>query len=700
MTPPRPAPGLRRPRAHAWLPVVAALAAPGACNQLLGNEDGRVASEGGGAGAAGAAGAAVALGGPGATGGGAGAADACATIYVSPAGDDANEGCAPAAPKRSLAAALAGAAAAPGGARREVRACRGRYDEAGLTVEAPVALRGGYDCAGFRRGAGFGLVGNFLSKDETTIASADAGSAAPALTLRGAAVRPETVEVEGFRVVGPDAGEGPSVAVLVTEGAAPTLRDNLIEGGAGVDAAFGSAGLWVSGGAAPEVESNRIDGGRGACAGPGGTGSAGVVLAREAGAAALRRNDVSGGEGRCDAGAGSVGVAVLTGAALTGGRAIEGNAIGGGAGRVGRGAAATAVELRGDAATGIYVEAELRGNDLRGGEGRGLPGGAAAGGGQLEVAGLRAYDARRVALARNRIYAGDLDPAGSALPTWAAGVDAFGVDELSLENNMVLGGNAAGPAGLDATRAVAVGRFGPARLVRLRHNTLVSGRPADRAEGAPLQAVALDLARVTGELDVRNNALVSVWYGGSAGARLEACRGGFESLAFENNLLFSSGEGLLRAVSPAGCAAPGGAVARDLPGLAEALARFDVAHTSVAGNRRVSTDRVCGPSELVTCHAPAACQGHKPCAGQIFAGLEDADGGRGAFEAEAAFALRPDAYCGVARGAALGPDGLPLAADDFAGRARTGPEVSIGAHEQDGEGCAAAAAAPPSARTF
>lgn len=184
-------------------------------------------------------------------------AGACAVVHVSSdGGDDANDGCSSAAPKKTIAAALNVAGA-------EVHVCRGTYRETNLQMARPVSLRGGYDCQSWRRDDGFGRKGGFESPNVTQIETPDLASPFASLTIAGEKIGREVI-VDGLRVVGRDGAEG-STALSVIEGAKPTLADLQIVGGAAKVSTLviGSVGLAVLTRAAPEVKDSDVRGGSG-----------------------------------------------------------------------------------------------------------------------------------------------------------------------------------------------------------------------------------------------------------------------------------------------------------------------------------------------------------------------------------------------------------------------------------------------------
>ncbi|HQY60818.1 MAG TPA: hypothetical protein PK141_05460 [Polyangiaceae bacterium] len=239
-------------------------------------------------------------------------------LYVSAKGDDKNDGCSPAKPKATIKAAVGAITKARAGFQTdggvlpwEVHVCAGTYKESQLVVEYPLSIRGGYDCAGFKRDDGFGYAKGFKSTNETILQN---GAYSPeynsplTFVLRRQdtkITRTDTI-IDGLTI---DAGEGNSgtVGVTITDGASPTLSDNKIKGGNGIcSSTFGSMGVWVIDGS-PLIKNNDIYGGEGKCYEPdtpenarkgrgAGNGSYGMLL-QGGGDVEVVENVVNGGSG-------------------------------------------------------------------------------------------------------------------------------------------------------------------------------------------------------------------------------------------------------------------------------------------------------------------------------------------------------------------------------------------------------------------
>lgn len=255
------------------------------------------------------------------------------TMFVSPKGDDKNDGCSKDKPKLTIKSAVeavtasraGGAPAADAGPdaavadRYDIKVCAGTYKEKNLVVGHPMNLRGGYDCGSFERDGNFGFAKGFASTNETIIQNGayskdSIQTLAYAVRREGVGMGREVV-LEGFTI---DGGEGPSgsVGLVISDGTAPTIQDNKIKGGAGVcDNGFGSMGLWVVEGS-PLVRHNEVNGGTGKCLdnsmpSPGngiGTGSYGMYL-QGAGNIFIEENKISAGSGNGADGAIAIAVA-------------------------------------------------------------------------------------------------------------------------------------------------------------------------------------------------------------------------------------------------------------------------------------------------------------------------------------------------------------------------------------------------------
>lgn len=263
-------------------------------------------------------------------------------LYVSPKGDDKNDGCSPAQPKATIKSAVTAITKARAGFQTdggvlpwEVHVCAGTFKESQLVVEYPLSIRGGYDCAGFKRDESFGYAKGFKSPNETILQngaySPEYNSPLTFLLRRQDTkiTRTDTI-IDGLTI---DAGEGDSgtVGVTITDGASPTLSDNKIKGGSGFcSSTFGSMGLWVIDGS-PLVKNNDIHGGDGKCYEPdtpanarkgrgAGNGSYGMLL-QGGGDVEIIDNIVNGGSGTGADAATSISVA------SAGKRVIRGNYI-------------------------------------------------------------------------------------------------------------------------------------------------------------------------------------------------------------------------------------------------------------------------------------------------------------------------------------------------------------------------------------
>ncbi len=235
-------------------------------------------------------------------------------LYVSPKGNDTNDGCSAAKPKATIKAAVtaitkarAGSTADGGVNGWEVHVCAGTYKESQLVVEYPLSIRGGYDCGSFKRDDGFGYAKGFASANETILQN---GAYSPeynsplsfVLRRQDTKITRTTTLIDGLTI---DGGEGNSgtVGITITDGASPTIQDNKIKGGSGVcSSTFGSMGIWVVDGS-PLIKNNDIHGGTGSCYEPdtppdarkgrgAGNGSYGMLL--QGGARAPREGEPDG----------------------------------------------------------------------------------------------------------------------------------------------------------------------------------------------------------------------------------------------------------------------------------------------------------------------------------------------------------------------------------------------------------------------
>ncbi len=354
-------------------------------------------------------------------------------LYVAPTGDDLNTGCFQNAPRKTIGATIA-LARNLGMIGHEVHVCQGTYTEAGLSLDYPLSLRGGYDCTSWTRASTFGMAGGFDQGRETILAHD--GGAGATLSIRGSGVDAQVL-VDGFTIRGGDGNQGGG-AVLVSTGAAPRLSDDQIAGGAAVATGdlMASYGIYVQAAAAPEIAKSRIAGGSGSAHGS--FGSVGIAIASDAGQPFIHDNQVDGGTGTTTVGVAAVGVLFSGQGALTGARAVQNNVIHGGSGHV--------MEAAGTGSIGVLVNQaapiELLGNVIEGGSSSCV--------GPCPVRAVSVSGTSGVHIAGNRIYGGD----ASTPSATAWGVLLDGSNDAIIENDMVHGGGA--NAVLNAAYAVEV----------------------------------------------------------------------------------------------------------------------------------------------------------------------------------------------------------------------------------------------------
>lgn len=151
----------------------------------------------------------------------------CPIIYVDGiTGADANDGCTAERPRRSIGAAITQAKAR---GANEVHVCAGMYDEAPLTLDAPIALLGSYDCTTFKKSADAGPVVSYVPS--STLSAPNNVDAT--LRISGAGVLPST-RIEGFAV---SAAYGVNVnGDTSTSGAGAVVLDNMILAGGAANA--------------------------------------------------------------------------------------------------------------------------------------------------------------------------------------------------------------------------------------------------------------------------------------------------------------------------------------------------------------------------------------------------------------------------------------------------------------------------------
>jgi hypothetical protein len=331
-------------------------------------------------------------------------------VYVSPAGDDRNDGRLPSTPKRTVAAGLEVARGL--GGVGEVRVCEGLYPSPTVLIDFDVVLRGGYDCASFEPGQ---LETRFENNDLTAMELVT-------LEISGRGVTEATV-VEGLHILGAATGASDSMAVRVSDGAAPELRHNQIDGGGGTaKTRAGSIGVRVQ---------NAV--------------------------AVLRENEIHGGHGTAP-GALHFSVGAWC---FQGGLTLEANTIDGGLGTgVGAPSAAATVGVRAD-----VCDLESRRNTISGGTSLAAPGG---------VRGLFINLGQTTSIQQDRIYAVAGDGSAAIAKVYAVEMNDGG--PIEIVNSMLM----AKVSSLDvADPPIGDPRVGGAilnlvALPVLRHNTILA----------------------------------------------------------------------------------------------------------------------------------------------------------------------------------------------------------------------------------
>ncbi|WP_394847555.1 right-handed parallel beta-helix repeat-containing protein [Pendulispora brunnea] len=425
-------------------------------------------------------------------------------FYVSNAGNDLNYGCSQAAPRQSIAKTIE-LARSLGVTTHEIRVCAGTYVEGGLSLDHPVSLRGGYDCATWARAEG-----------QATVLEHDGGSGAT-LSIRGTSVGP-SITVEGLTIRGGGGAQGGG-ALLVSTGAAPVLVRNEITGGSAVAAGdlMASYGIYVQAGAAPEIADSTIGGGSGTAQGS--FGSVGIAVASDAGQARIHGNRIDGGTGTTTLGIAATGLLFSGKTAI----AVKDNTIRAGTGRV--------LGASGTGSIGVLVNdaaaIELTDNVI--------DGGTSTCTGACPVRGVSVSGTRGVRLAGNRIYGGDATPTSAT--TW--GVLLADSGDAVIENNMVHAGGRAG-----TTNTVYGVEVSQSSGVAIRGNTLF-GSPVPAAG----QSQALAVTRQSSNVSIENNLLLGSRSAQGIGLLLFACPAGSSVASFRHNVFANFGDNLAYGVT-------------------------------------------------------------------------------------------------------------------------------------------------------
>jgi hypothetical protein len=584
--------------------------------------------------------------GPADDGGGADGPVPAALFYVSAAsGDDARDGASPSTAKKTIAAALVAAKAAPSLA--ELHICAGTYEETGLVLDAPISLKGGYGCATWTRLGGYGYPG-FDTANETVIAS----TTSPTLLVQSASVTRATI-LDGLTILGPT-GLATTSRALVVDTAAPTISNDKIIGGSGTSTTGdGSIALVLSTASSADIVHDQIEGGSGSTSATDGYGSVGVSLTPDVGAPHVHSNNIKGGTGSCtgaNACAASVG-ATLDGTSLEAaqGNAFEENVVHGGAGSsAANHNSSIGVIVRGS------VFADLVHNQIHGGAGTSSKG---------QKHGVLSTTTGKLRIRASRIFGGD-------------GIDGFygisvsGASLVELSNDMVHGGGYS--AGVCCTETFAVVLTDVALgNIFVQHNSIYSGNQWQAADAA------IGLFGSTQNAVVENNIFVpgydvnypSNGYPFDIGLDVGSCSG-LGALARLRNNLFANFRGGISSFLL--CENDHSAVTS----IAAMETKINAAGKVASGNHTLAAN--CGGDP--SCITLPNCDQSDTCFASLYASWSSDRGytdlmGSG-------WKLNPNVACAVAGGGLDLTAATPTIAIDAYDMMRT-PPVSIGANELD-----------------
>lgn len=547
-------------------------------------------------------------------------------LYVSPLGDDKNDGCTQAAPKKTLAATLGYAAAAKLGGYA-IQMCAGTYREPALRLTMPISIRGGYDCQTWQRDANFGKAGAFETTSVTRIENGDYAAKKETFIVSGAAITKDVV-LEGLTFVGADTGTVGSVALHIEEGATPVVTDSEILGGGTSSPAIGSIGLLV-GKAAPEIKDCSIKGG----SGTGVVGSIGVLV--NDGAGTIHDTTVTTGTGRGTA-QGGLGIHVDGTTSLVLG--VSKNTI--------RLENAISTDPLGHPAIGISLlgrSADVFDNVVVGGQTR-------AEGASSSTIGIATSLGGTPNIQRNRIYVGEI-----ATPALASLVGVWIERTSALVANNVIhtGGGATLPSMNHMGVYVLDGRD-----VRVVGNTVLAGiGQANAASRIGLFAQASQAGTSSG-LVVEANVFMGIGIAGTdVGIQRNTCRAE-TATSVSLNLFLAEGAAY---VEYAGVECK---EATSYARVADMQQRLAAGATTAAGNQEVFP-------------GGGLCSSLDECALKVFETFTRP--GREAALVPNGYVLSKSVRCAIAQGG-----GAPLseATRDVYGRPRTSP-MSIGAAESD-----------------
>lgn len=560
-------------------------------------------------------------------------------VYVSGDGNDNASGCTITTPKRTIGAAIA-LLKTLGAQKHDVRVCRGTYEES-VALDYAASLSGGFECATWKRSAGYGYP-TFDGVNETVVT----GSAgAPPITVSGV----QGVVIDGFTFRAKDGTTARIPGAISRDGARPAFSSSKIAGGGGeIPASPASVGLALENGGSVELTKCTVEGGMAKNTSAGGYGSAGLFLASNAGNAHVVESTIEGGAGIVSGGTGSIGVLGLGGSLGAGG--IERSIIRGGTGRTAVGSAAYGIGFF----TGAAVDVEVSGSRVHGGLGRCS--------GACSVSGIALRTAGKVKLHGNRIHGGEVDP-DLVDDIGYTGIRLSEFSNADVQNNAVFSGNSTNVAFSSGSVALLLESTNGSAIVA--NNTLVLG-PTEANKGIVLSAKSKSAT-------IANNLLMNA--GATACDRamvLDACAGRAYALHGNAWAGFTDGTPLLRADTGAATCAADGINASTADGIASSAATAFGA-PNVTGNVRVTS--ACAAD--ARCTAFAGCSSPTACVSAMTSGTFDLPTAGKLLES--GWKLPGTAPCSVAKG---GVQVTGLAEVDAFGAARTAPR-SIGSHESE-----------------
>jgi hypothetical protein len=463
----------------------------------------------GGAGMAGFSQGGAGSGGLGGMGGNAGAGgsttDDCSALFVSPMGNDSNQGCS-LTPFRTIGHALEQAAVLK---KSMIRVCAGTFAEQ-VTVGVDVSIEGSLDCVTWQSTLPEPFDADSDTDTITTLVTNPASSAQSSEQQSTVTLSPgKQATLTGLHVIGHALQDGPSVGIDAADGDAITLERCLVEGGQGQSSAPGgiaSLGVNLTGGMDATIRRTRVHGGQGVLH-TRGNGSIGLRVSMVASGdaplpVALDHAVIEGGSGVADgdpviqAGAlGSIGVSSQ--ASLT----INDSILRGGEGSVLWGISSMALYVLGEGQL-VPVELQMDHSRVDGGLGVTRAGKVPT---VSSAQGVYVYGADG-AIRDSRIYGGDATSEEGViedLPNLGAPASNYGMllrthHQFQVINSILVGGNQQNKPHSGYSRALQVESDGQ---VDLLHDTILGGTAVH--EGS--NPVGLFLAEQTSLRRFENN---------------------------------------------------------------------------------------------------------------------------------------------------------------------------------------------------